>query len=75
MGSYGFLFALWAPVAPWQEKFRITMVMTTVVMMSVLVTMIMLWVMMMRMVAATMVTSNLVVDLLYGVLDPRLRSR
>ena len=26
-------------------------------------------------VAATMVTSNLVVDLLYGVLDPRLRSR
>ena len=25
-------------------------------------------------VAATMVTANLVVDLLYGVLDPRLRS-
>ena len=54
MGSYGFLLTLWVPVVPWQEQFRITMMMTTVVMMSVMVTMIMLWVMMM-MVAATMV--------------------
>jgi len=52
MGSYGFLLVLRVPVVPWQEQFRITMMMTTVVM-SVLVTMIMLWVMMM-MVVGTM---------------------
>ena len=57
MGSYGFL--LWAPVVPWQEQFRITMMMTTVVMMSVMVTMIMLWVMMMMMmVVGTMVKTT-----------------
>ena len=55
MGSYGFLLALWVPVVPWQEHFRITIMLTTVVMVSVLVTMIMLRVMMMRMVAATVV--------------------
>ncbi len=55
MGSYGPLLALWVCVAPWQEQFRITMMMTTVVMASVLATMIMLRVMMMRQVAAMVV--------------------